>query len=72
MLALPGTRQIVINQAFKQWGSTRNLVVPKLQQYWNIYIISNEQVMTTANYQSKSCTRYLEIKLTMSRETSND
>jgi hypothetical protein len=71
MLALLGTRQIVINQALKQWGSERNLEAPKLQQYWNIYI-SNEQVMTATNYQSKSCTRYLEIKLKASRITSND
>jgi hypothetical protein len=38
MLALPGTRQMMINQAFDQWGSTRSLAVPKLQQYGNIYI----------------------------------
>jgi hypothetical protein len=40
MLSLLGTRQNMINKASNQGESTRNLVVPKLQQYGNIYIIN--------------------------------
>jgi hypothetical protein len=71
MLSLPGTRQIVINQAFNS-GDQQETLLSKIAAVLEYIYINNAQVMTAANYQSKSCTRYLEIKLTMSRETSND
>ena len=48
MLALPGTRQMIINQAFYKRGSSKNPCCPKLQQYVCVQI-NNKQLPMAAN-----------------------
>jgi hypothetical protein len=57
MLALPGTRQMMINQAFKQWGINKKPCCPKIAAVWKYIISTTNDINSCKSNHPKSSTR---------------